>query len=195
MWQKFTSKPSPPTTSLATNQDCGVGQKSTLGSNTALARLQSSLGHDAVARAELQPGHDFDEREVLVPWGSATPTATIPLDGKALPTSFVGEIPRPLPATVFHPPTPVELTDSSGLGLAVDREGAVLRGQPALLHSGQATRSVVAWAGPWPVIERWWDPQASRRRYRLQLLDQEGVGWLVSHDPTIGQWQVEARYD
>lgn len=155
-----------------------------------IARLQSTLGHQAVTRAELRPGHGFDEREVLVPWGTQVRTEPSSTQTAA---GFVGQLPRPLPASVFQSPTPVAVTDSAGCLIAVD--DAVLTGQPAVLHSGENSRQVVAWAGPWPVIERWWDQQAARRRYRLQLLDDQDVGWLISQDGNGGSWQVEARYD
>jgi hypothetical protein len=35
---------------------------------------------------------------------------------------------------------------------------------------GEQCYDVVAWAGPWPVEERWWDPRRARRAVRLQLL-------------------------
>jgi len=155
-----------------------------------IARLQSSLGHQAVTRAELRPGHGFDEREVLVPWGTQVRTEGATTQATA---EFVGQLPRPLPASVFQPPTPVGLTDASGHPVSV--QDAALTGHPAVLQSGSHSRDVVAWAGPWPVVERWWDQQAARRRYRLQLLDDQEVGWLISQDGAGGSWQVEARYD
>ena len=155
-----------------------------------IARLQSSLGHQAVTRAELRPGHGFDEREVLVPWGTQVRTEGATTQATA---EFVGQLPRPLPASVFQPPTPVGLTDASGHSVSV--HDAALTGPPAVLQSGSHSRDVVAWAGPWPVVERWWDQQAARRRYRLQLLDDQEVGWLISQDGAGGSWQVEARYD
>jgi protein ImuB len=51
----------------------------------------------------------------------------------------------------------------------------------------------VAWAGPWPVDERWWDPVAHRRRARFQMLDETGVARLAVVE--AGQWWVEADYD
>ena len=54
---------------------------------------------------------------------------------------------------------------------------------------------VTGWAGPWPVVERWWDQEHSHSRYRLQILDHEGVGWLLSCPQEGGPWSAEARYD
>jgi protein ImuB len=53
--------------------------------------------------------------------------------------------------------------------------------------------AITAWAGPWPVAERWWRPQAARRRARFQLVTEDGAAWLAAVQD--GRWQIEARYD
>jgi protein ImuB len=50
---------------------------------------------------------------------------------------------------------------------------------------------VVAWAGPWPVTERWWSVR--RRRARLQMVMADGTARLLYNERT--QWWVEALYD
>jgi protein ImuB len=45
-----------------------------------------------------------------------------------------------------------------------------MSGDPARVTIGEHRYDVVAWAGPWPVEERWWDPRRARRAVRLQLL-------------------------
>jgi protein ImuB len=52
---------------------------------------------------------------------------------------------------------------------------------------------VVAWAGPWPVEERWWDAGRARRQARLQILDGTGVARLLAQEG--GRWWIEAVYD
>ena len=51
---------------------------------------------------------------------------------------------------------------------------------------------VDAWAGPWPVVERWWSEDASRRAY-LQVALRDGRAVLVASRQ--GQWTLEAVYD
>ncbi len=53
--------------------------------------------------------------------------------------------------------------------------------------------AVAAWAGPWPVDERWWDPRGHRRRARLQVATTDGVAYLLAVES--GRWSVEATYD
>jgi protein ImuB len=56
---------------------------------------------------------------------------------------------------------------------------------------GGPWEQVVAWAGPWPVTERWWSIR--RRTARLQLVTADGVARLLRTER--GQWWVEALYD
>jgi len=62
--------------------------------------------------------------------------------------------------------------------------------------------AITSWAGPWPVDERWWNPEAARHVVRCQLVDVRGRAYLVSGTMTTdgaggptGTWQVEAVYD
>jgi protein ImuB len=52
---------------------------------------------------------------------------------------------------------------------------------------------VVAWAGPWPVDERWWDPTDHRRLARFQVVTEDGTARLLILDG--GRWFVDAVYD
>jgi protein ImuB len=60
-------------------------------------------------------------------------------------------------------------------------------GRTAVWHA------VAAWAGPWPVEERWWDPQRAQRVARFQLLSETGQLVLAGLDNQ--QWYVYAQYE
>jgi protein ImuB len=62
---------------------------------------------------------------------------------------------------------------------------------------GDPPRRVLAWAGPWPVEERWWEPGGGRRCARLQaVLDAEPAGPLaVLLGCETGRWKVEGMYE
>jgi protein ImuB len=51
----------------------------------------------------------------------------------------------------------------------------------------------MAWTGPWPADERWWDPEARSALARLQLLASDGAAHLVAFDGD--RWLLEATYD
>jgi protein ImuB len=58
---------------------------------------------------------------------------------------------------------------------------------------GGPWQTLVAWAGPWLVDERWWDRRSRRRQARFQVLAEDGVARLVALD--AGRWLVLATYD
>jgi protein ImuB len=74
----------------------------------------------------------------------------------------------------------------------VDGRGEV-SAPPATVAAGGQRDEVVAWAGPWPYDERWWDPGRHRRRARLQVATAGGAAHLLAVEG--GRWWVEATYD
>ena len=93
-----------------------------------------------------------------------------------------GSLPSPSPAVVHTQPMAIEVLDDQGRPVRVTGRGAV-SAAPATVQRNR-TRSppepVVAWAGPWPLEERWWDSARARRSARFQLLTQSGSLLLVS---------------
>lgn len=166
----------------------------------ALTRVQSLLGHEGVVTAAIGGGRLLADRQVLVPWGDRAPAQR--------PAPWPGSLPALAPASVFAERVPVTLLDASGASVAIDERGAIsappARFAPRVAGagSGSATAAasgagsgagVRAWAGPWPVVERWWDPARARRVHRFQLVDHDGCAWLLIRDAE--GWWAEARYD
>ena len=72
----------------------------------------------------------------------------------------------------------------------------VLSAHPAFFSpSGKPAdlRRVEAWAGPWPLSERWWDAAAARTANRFQLIDASATAWLLVLEGR--DWWAEAVYD
>jgi protein ImuB len=153
----------------------------------AAIRVQAILGHTAVTRPALSGGRTAAEQALLTPFGDAG-TPQRPAD-----QPWPGQIPAPAPATVYSVPQPAAVTDGAG-GIVTVSGRAQLSAPPAWLAAGRGpARAVTCWAGPWPVTERWWDPDRARRQARFQLVTDDGSAWLaVLQD---GQWLIEARYD
>ena len=104
-----------------------------------------------------------------------------------------GQVPAPAPAIVYAEPLPAEVVDATGATVAVDGRG-LLGSLPSRLRiQGGAWSPITAWAGPWLVDERWWDPAAHRRLVRLQATTDRGAAYLLRL--TGGRWWVEAIYD
>jgi protein ImuB len=161
----------------------------------AAVRVQAMLGHDAVTRPVLVGGRSPDEQVTLVPYGEpgrAGGPAAPDRPGRA-GEPWPGRIPPPSPATVYPSPRPARIADDSGATVAVSGRGLVSAPPARMSADGAPWLAVTAWAGPWPVTERWWQPRAARRRARFQLVTEDGTAWLVAVQE--GSWLIEARYD
>lgn len=150
-----------------------------------LARVQGALGPDAVVTAVAVGGRSPAERVRLVPWGDPCTSD----EDRPWP----GHVPPPSPATVYRPPLPAEVVDRSGARVSVSPRGLVSTEPASLAVDGGPWSDVVAWAGPWPVDERWWDAREHRRRARWQMVTVLGTAHLVTVEN--GCWVVEAIYD
>lgn len=150
----------------------------------ALVRVQGLLGGAAVQVGVLSGGRGPAERVSLVSWGDERAPAADP--GAPWP----GRLPAPAPATVLTEPTPVQLLDAVGAPvLPTDR--AEMSAPAVMVHPGGRS-PVHAWAGPWPVDERWWDRSAALDATRAQVLVGEQALLLRC---TGGRWEVEGVYD
>ena len=159
----------------------------------ALARVQGLLGTDAVSVPELRGGRGPGDRVARVPAAAVDLAAdrSPPLGADA---PWPGRVPVPTPALVPPEPVMVEVRTAAGAVPGVSGRGH-LDGDPATVSFGRggAPVEVVAWAGPWPVDARWWDPEGHRRRARLQLQLADGRAVLVHVEG--GRWAVEGIYD
>ncbi|RKT33505.1 protein ImuB [Microbacterium sp. AG1240] len=152
----------------------------------ALSRVQAMLGHRSVVTPVIGGGRWLAERQVPVPWGDRAVTT------KERARPWPGSLPDPLPATVFPEPRLVEVTDIAGAAVSVG-EREVLSAPPAHLDAAGRRRRIEAWAGPWPISERGWDPLRARFAHRFQIVDAEGAAWLLICE--AGEWRAEGRYD
>lgn len=152
----------------------------------AMSRVQSMLGPDQVLRPRIVGGRWLAERQELLPWGDR------PLESAPVNRPWPGQVPAPLPATVFPEPLRARLLSGDGTPVSLDERGQ-LSAVPVRLWAEGTTRVVIEWAGPWPVDERFWDAERYRSASRFQVVDGEGLGWLLYTDST--RWWLEARYD
>jgi protein ImuB len=155
------------------------------------ARLQGQLGADAVRVVERRGGRHFGERLMLVP------AATVELRGRTLfddseQPPWPGGLPTPSPTRVVAAPRAVEVVDKAGEPVQVDGRG-LLSSPPAELRNNRTRAEVAAWAGPWPIDERWWDAETHRRQARFQIVTGDGVARMLTLEG--GQWWVTAVWD
>ncbi|MCD0445915.1 hypothetical protein LO763_20090 [Glycomyces sp. A-F 0318] len=147
----------------------------------ALRHAETLLGPGTVVRAQDAGGRDLIERLRLLPWDAVDrPEARGPWPG-----ALVG------PPPVLVDAEPVAVTDAAGAPVVCGARGTV-SAAPAFLAPARGGRvPITAWAGPWPVTERWWGP-GSRRYTRLQVvLADARAALLVCEDQ---QWTVAGWY-
>ena len=164
-----------------------------------VARLQGQLGADAVQVPERRGGRHPDEQLTLVPAAAvdlhrrelapATGVGSSADEGSA---PWPGRLPTPSPARVLAVPVPAELLDGAGAPVAVTGRG-LSSADPARLVVDGRLLEVLAWAGPWPVDERWWDSDAHRRRVRFQVVADDERARLLTLER--GRWWVTALWD
>ena len=152
----------------------------------AAMRVQAMLGHEAVQRPVPGGGRNVSEQVSPVPFGEEREPS---LDATA---PWPGRIMGAAPGLVYPAAREAEVTDDDGRLVTVTGRCVPSAAPARLAVEGEPPRRVTAWAGPWPLSERWWDPAAARRRARFQLATDDGRAWLaVVQD---GRWLIEAGY-
>jgi protein ImuB len=152
----------------------------------AAMRVQAILGHEAVLRPVLGGGRDVSEQVSHVPFGEKREPR--------LPAGppWPGRIMSAAPGVVYPFAHTADVTDEAGDAVTVTGRCVVSAAPAWLAADGEPPLPITAWAGPWPLSERWWDPAAARRRARFQLLTGDGRAWLAAVQD--GRWLIEAVY-
>lgn len=150
-------------------------------------RIQSLLGMDGVLAVREQGGRGPRDRVHVLAWGQESAPV------RRIEHPWPGQIPDPAPASVLPVAQAIQVLDAGGTPVFIDRRlnvsapptwvrlqadpadsvARAVQRHPASGHVGgaadgpvwDAARPVEAWAGPWPVAERWWSEDASRRAY------------------------------
>ena len=86
---------------------------------------------------------------------------------------------------------PAAILDDQGEVVWVTGRGDV-SAPPAVLALSSTRHRVVAWAGPWPIEQRWWSPDRARRLARFQVVTDQGVAHLMGVEQQ--RWSILATY-
>jgi len=101
-----------------------------------------------------------------------------------------GQLPQPSPAVLLD--DPVELLDAQGNPVRVTSRG-MFSADPERLTARGREDLLRWWAGPWPVDERWWDPEAKGRTARAQVLLENERALLLCYRQR--RWYLEGSYE
>jgi protein ImuB len=178
----------------------GLGEEDRLRARRALVRVQGLLGPEAVRVPVLSGGRGPAERITLTALGDEPVPQADP--GQPWP----GQLPEPSPAVLVD--DLVELLDAQGNPIRVTSRGMFSADPARLIVRGRDDR-LRWWAGPWPVDERWWDPDLGRgalpqregppsacgggRTARAQVLPEGGHALLLCHRQR--RWYLEGIYE
>lgn len=172
----------------------GLGEEDRLRARRALVRVQGLLGQEAVQVPVLSGGRGPAERITLTPLGDEP----VPRDAPDRP--WPGQLPQPAPTVLLD--DPVEVLDFQGNPVRVTARG-MFTAEPVRLDGARSPyRGELSWwAGPWPVDERWWEPEPdqgqpgpprSGRVARAQVLLAETALLLCYRR---GRWYLEGAYE
>ncbi len=153
------------------------GDEDRLRARRALVRVQGLLGPEAVQVPVLSGGRGPAERITFTALGDEP----VPQSDPTQP--WPGQLPEPSPVVLLD--DPVEVLDAEGKPVRVTHRG-LFSSDPVRLespgHGGGNIRgersdggNISWWTGPWPVDERWWDPERKPvgRTARAQVLIEE----------------------
>jgi protein ImuB len=104
-----------------------------------------------------------------------------------------GRLPEPSPTVLLD--DPVELFDADDKPVRVTSRG-LFSAAPSRLSAPGKDGKLSWWAGPWPVDERWWDPEVKAgRTARAQVLlgGRSGKALLLCYRQR--RWYVEGIYE
>lgn len=162
----------------------------------AVAQIQGLLGPEAVTMPERRGGRQPHEQLVLLPVdGADLVEGRLPIDEHAARAPWPGRLPPPSPMLTYHDPLAAQVVDAQQQPVTVSGRGEVSSVPRWLAVGDEATfwLEITAWAGPWPLDERWWDSDRRRRRARFQVITNDGRAHLLGLER--GRWWVDAVYE
>lgn len=171
----------------------GLGDEDRLRARRALVRIQGLLGPEAVQVPVLSGGRGPAERITFTPLGDEP----VPRADPAAP--WPGQLPNPSPSVLVD--DPVELLDNQGNSVRVTSRGMFSADPARLAVPGRSVGRYDRlrwWAGPWPVDERWWDPESGSsgqgsRVARAQVLLESERALLLCYRQR--RWYMEGIYE
>ncbi len=150
----------------------------------AVYRVRQRLGVDAVMVASLRGGRAPEDRASLVPFGSPEPPT-------AETAPWPGQLRAPAPAMTLRHRVAVQLIDQRGDPIRVGSRGFLSAEPTSLLFSNRVRHEVAWYAGPWPLVERWW--VLDRRRAHVQVVLAHGEAVLLVAE--LDRWWIVGVYD
>jgi protein ImuB len=158
----------------------------------AITRLSGMVGEEAVLVPAWQGGRLPGDRYRWVPATATDLTDTTRLRPPTGEGPWPGSLPAPSPSIVLPEPLPAQLIGADGQPVQVTGRGELSAHPVTVAIATGRPVEIVAWAGPWPLDEHWWDPVATRRAARLQVVTAAGDAHLLLAEHRA--WWCTATY-
>lgn len=166
----------------------GVGEE-TERARRALVRVQGLLGGEAVRFGVLSGGRGPAERITMVVLGDEPVPAADP------DQPWPGSLPQPAPAMLLLNRPAVLLQAADGTAVQLTERG-LFTAPPARLTWGSRRWPLAGWAGPWPIDDRWWTPDATvTARAQVQLDGAPSDTRVLLLIYRAETWHAEGIYD
>jgi protein ImuB len=158
-----------------------------------LSRLSALVGSGRVRVPELRGGRQLDEQVALIALESVDLGERLEHSlAVTQPGPWPGRLPTPSPTVLHDPVLSADVRgDQPGI-VQVSGRGLLSQPPTQLSIGGGPWQAITAWAGPWCIEERWWDPARSRRLARFQVVVQDGIAHVLTVEQ--GRWAIEASY-
>lgn len=164
----------------------GGEQEADLRAARGFTRIQALIGHENVVTGVLRGARDVGDKAQWIPWGDVKEDIT------HTEQPWPGHIPFVVPPSVNSEPVPIKVVDEENNSVEVNAK-ALMSAKPKRVQINNSWHELRAWAGPWPVDERWWDHKTHKRRARLQVVTTDEQAYLLAIEG--GQWWLEASFD
>ena len=166
-----------------------------------VGKLSATFGAEAVCLAQWRGGRDATEIFAMVPALDVELTDVENTARMQKPAHHEGPwsglLPSPLPAVALTEPERIVLFDVADNAVGVTRRCELTAIPQWVVRADGARQEILTWAGPWPIEERWWDPERASRIVQMQIVITERMNL---EQPVLlrlqhGTWLIVASYE
>ena len=102
-----------------------------------------------------------------------------------------GQLAAPSPATTLAHPVPLQLRDGANRPVVLSARGVLsARAGAPCIFSSPLRREIIWYAGPWPLVERWWSRRSPARAPPDGAGQRRGVAGGGGVESVVARWNL-----